>query len=542
MEDLERPYFVQYEVDDTLMYQLSAEYGALTARTRDRSRNFYSRVRVGSSELDNTNFVEGGGFSFAFGRGGEQAGLPLDDDYVAVRQAIWRAVDEDYKDAVETLTKKKAYLRDKNIADRPSDFSPAPPVQHTDRTAVVQFDEPTWQEHLRRISGHFKKCEPVQESDVRLFVAAGNMYLVNSEGTRLRTADSGALLVVSATVQADDGMRISDSRTYAGDSTADFPPVDKLLHDVDDLVAGLTRAAQAPMVEHYTGPVLFEDMAAGQVFQALLTEGVAGKPDPVGEQRRMFQATENLENKLGTRILPKTFQVWDDPSVHKLGDAVLLGYYPYDNEGVAATRVDIVKDGRLDNLCLSRAPTKKLSGSNGHGRRGPGSSATEAAAACLFVKDNGAIPNAELKNALIAEARDAGLEYGVCIRSIQSMSLASSQSDLLSRLMRRQRGMMMMQGGSMLGDPVLAYKVYVADGREEPFRGCEFGMTDVTALKRIKAAGDTPTIYNYIGVGFGGATPPTTIIAPAVVFDELELSRIEQEHDKPPILKAPLFR
>jgi len=65
-------------------------------------------------------------------------------------------------------------------------------------------------------------------------------------------------------------------------------------------------------------------------------------------------------------------------------------------------------------------------------------------------------------------------------------------------------------------------------------------MTDVTALKRIKAAGDTPTVYNYIGLG--GATPPTTIVAPPVIVDELELSKIEQEHDKPPILKAPLFR
>jgi hypothetical protein len=67
-------------------------------------------------------------------------------------------------------------------------------------------------------------------------------------------------------------------------------------------------------------------------------------------------------------------------------------------------------------------------------------------------------------------------------------------------------------------------------------------MTDVTALKRIKAAGDTPTVYNYIGLGLGGATPPTTIVAPPVVVDELELSKIEQENDKPPILKAPLFR
>jgi TldD protein len=541
MEDLERPYFIQYNVDDSLTYQLTAEYGAITGRSRDRSRDFHSRVRVGGMELDNTNFVDSGGFSFGGGGGGEQASLPLDDDYVALRQAIWRASDDDYKGAVETLTKKKAYLRDKNVVDRPNDFSPAPQVQHSDPTAVLHFDERRWQDNLRQISGHFKKCEPVQDSSVRLIASAGNAYVVNSEGTRLRTIDRGALLFISATVQAADGMRIADSLTYTGDTADDFPPVENVLADVDDLVAKLTQAAQANVIEHYSGPVLFDGVATGQVFQALLADGVAGRPDPVGEQRRMGQGTENLESKLGTRILPKTFAVWDDPSVHKEGDSVLLGYYPYDTEGVAAARVDLVKDGKLESLCLSRAPTKKLSGSNGHGRRAPGANAPEAAAACLFIKDTGAVPNAELKTALIDAANDAGLEYGVRIASTRAATVTSGQADPISMILRLQRNMMQ-GGGAGLGDPIMAWKVYVADGHEEPFRGCEFGLTDVTALKRIKSAGDTPLVYNYIGLGLGGATPPTSIIAPPVVIDELELSKIEQEYDKPPILKAPLFR
>ncbi len=484
--------------------------------------------------------MDSGGF-FGFGGAYGDASLPLDDDYVALRQAIWRAADDGYKHAVETLTKKRAYLRDKHIADRPNDFSPAPAVQHIDPTAVFRFDEALWEDNLRRISGRFKQCEPVQESGARLLVAAGNRYVVNSEGTRLRVADRGALLVISAAVQADDGMRIADSRTFAGDTADDFPPLEKLLAEVDNLVATLTQALQAPVIEHYTGPVLFEGVAAAQVFQSLLSEGVAGRPDPVGEQRRMSPSTEKLEARLGTRILPKTFQVWDDPTVHKHADAVLLGHYRYDDEGVAAARVDIVKDGRLENLCLSRAPTKKLSGSNGHGRRAPGGSAPQAAAACLFIDDANAVPNAELKDALIAAAKDAGLEYGVRVRSLHSLSLASQPSDMMSLVMRFQHGGFM-QSPSGLSDPVVAHKVYVADGREEPLRGCEFGPADVSHLRRIAAAGDTPFVYNYIGVGLGGATPPTTIVAPPVLFEELQLSKVEQEHDKRPILKAPLFR
>ncbi|NOT02104.1 MAG: hypothetical protein HOP29_15940, partial [Phycisphaerales bacterium] len=61
MEDLEKPYFIQFAVDDSISHHLSASYGAITANDRERSRNFYSEVRVGGYELDNTNFAGDGG-------------------------------------------------------------------------------------------------------------------------------------------------------------------------------------------------------------------------------------------------------------------------------------------------------------------------------------------------------------------------------------------------------------------------------------------------------------------------------------------------
>ncbi len=54
--------------------------------------------------------------------------------------------------------------------------------------------------------------------------------------------------------------------------------------------------------------------------------------------------------------------------------------------------------------------------------------------------------------------------------------------------------------------------------------------------------GIEPAIYDFIRIGFGGMTAPSTIISPAVLFEELELSKIDQEQDKPPILDSPLAR
>ncbi len=542
MEDLERPYFVQFDVEDSISYQIAAEYGALTGSQRDRARRLHCQVRVGALELDNTNFAEGGsGFFFGGGRygAGGPSLLPLDDDYLALRQAIWRAADGDYKDAVETLTKKRAYLKNKNIADRANDFSPTAVLEHLGPPAVLSFDRAPWEKNLQLLSAHFKKYAQIQDSSVRLLVGAGNSYVVNSEGTRVRVPDTKVLLTVTAEVQAQDGMRLSGSRNYAGASTTDFPPMEQMQKDVDELVAELTAAMAAPVLERYSGPVLFDDTSAAQLFQALLADGVAGRPDPVGERRRGPWEKESLENKLGTQILPKSFQVWDDPKVDRFDGKVLLGHYAYDDEGVPAERVDVVKEGKLEKMCLSRSPLKKLSGSTGHGRRPPGGGDLKASVGCLFVKDHNGVAPDKLKAALIEAAQAAGLEFGVRIKSLSPTGLDVGRPQAMMRMLMSSAG----RGeGAAISDPVVAYKVSVKDGHEEPFRGCEFGPIRVAELKRIAVAGDTPRVYNYIVFGMGGASPPASIIAPPVLFEELELSKTEQEHDKPPILKAPASR
>jgi len=538
MKDLETPYFIQYSVDDSIAYDLSASYGAITSFNRDRSRTFMSRVRVGSAELDNTNFSSGGGF-FGGGAGGSggRAALPIDDDYMAIRQAIWWATDNDYKESVETLTRKRAHMEDKNIEDRPPDFSEAEPVKHIEPTAELHFNDDAWREKIAKLSARFKNYNQVQDSSVRLLVGAGNAFVVNSEGTRVRTADTGLLLTVNAEVQAEDGMLLSGSFTHTGETQADIPGLDELAKEVDKLVADLTGLMKAPIIESYTGPVLFDGVASGQLFRQLVADGVAGSVTPVGTQRRSATGAGSLEKKIGHRILPKSFQVYDDPTVKKSDGDILFGHYRYDDEGVKARKVDIVVNGVLKNMDMSRVPTKKLSGTNGHGRRPPGSGRVKASIGCLFVQDDDAMSDAELKTALIDAAKEEGLEYGLRISSLRAPGIASSQSDIFAFFMRMQRGQ---QAG--LGDPVLAYRVYVDDGHEELVRGMEFDTVEVRSLKKILAAGDAPTVYNYIGIGLGGATPPSTIIAPAMLFEELELHKIEKEHDKLPILKAPALR
>lgn len=540
LEDLEKPYFIQFTVDDSINYQIRAAYGSLIVSNRDRSRRFYCDVRVGSTELDNTNFAGGGGFRFfGGGGGGGQGNLPIEDDPVAMRQQMWWVTDQAYKNAVETLTRKRAYMKDKTFDERPHDFSKASIVEHVEPGVEVKFDQAAWEKNVQRLSARFNHLPHIQDSSVQLLVGFGNNHLANSEGTRVRTAQRGTLLVVMAETQAENGMVLSDSRTYTGRTVEDLPALEKIEADIDEMSGLLKEAMTAGTLEdHYAGPVLFDGPAAAQMFRSLLADGIAGEPEVVGSDRRSFPGSENLEKKLEQRILPKSFKVYDDPTVATHDGKPLFGHYLYDDEGVAAERVEVVDEGVLRHMLMSRTPTKKFNASNGHGRRPPMGSDVQAEVGCLFIGSSEGVSDDDLKAALIEAAKEEGLEFGLRIKAIRSPGVGASRSDLARFFMQAGAG----GGGGTLGDPVYAYKVYVADGREEMVRGIQFGPVHDRALKRITAAGSSPYVYNYIGLGFGGATPPATIVAPPVLVGELELAEIEQEHDQRPLLPSPLGR
>ncbi|MCZ6538656.1 MAG: hypothetical protein O6922_02365, partial [Chloroflexi bacterium] len=66
LEDLERPYFIEYALLDSTSANVTASLGAVTGKSENRSRRLRTDVRVGSYELDNTNF-QGDRGRFGFG-------------------------------------------------------------------------------------------------------------------------------------------------------------------------------------------------------------------------------------------------------------------------------------------------------------------------------------------------------------------------------------------------------------------------------------------------------------------------------------------
>lgn len=499
LEDLPPSYFIQYKAQGRLSMGMYSAYGGLLGSDERRERTISSRARLGSYELDNTNFNR----SF-----GARAALPLDDDYGAIRHAVWQVTDRDYKRAVETLTRKMAYLKEKTVVDRPADFSAAQLATAVEPLARIAFDRREWERNVNRLSARFAHHGEIQDSYVSFFAGTVNEWIVNSEGARLRKGDTGIYIEIEADTQAPDGMRLVDSRSYIGEQVAHLPPIEKMLADIDEMCEKLVALTKAPVLEHYDGPVLFDPVAAGKVFEALFADRVCARPIPLGSGA---WGDESLEKKIGRRVLPRSFQVVDDPGPEWFEGTILAGAYTYDDEAVRATRVSLVENGILQTLLSGRAPTRKIKRTTGHGRS-VGYADPNAHIGCLYISDDKGMTPEALKHALLEAARDEGLDFGLRITSIEE------------------------GGGGVLGNPILTYKVYVDDGREELVRGLEFLPVETRTLKHILAAGIERKVYNITsGVS-------SSIVSPAVLFEELELTKTEEEFDKLPILQAPATR
>src|SRR5260370_30709422 len=102
-----RPYYVEYRLLDLQVREVVAEYGALLSSTQTRNRFMNVEARVGGYKLDSSNFVGEDAFRGFIGPTGS---VGIDSDYDSLRQDLWIATDQAFKEAVETYSRKQAYL------------------------------------------------------------------------------------------------------------------------------------------------------------------------------------------------------------------------------------------------------------------------------------------------------------------------------------------------------------------------------------------------------------------------------------------------
>jgi TldD protein len=511
------PYFISYSVKDLTQSYVAARYGALFDDSTNRDRRVFADVRVGSHELDNSVNEE---FDFNFSLKGTsyttRKEAPLDDDLTALRTALWLITDEKYKGGLFNLLKKKGeavYVVDD--PKKPPSFSREQTSAFIAPAVPYTFDRVRWAALVRKVSARFNESGKIFDTDVRVTADKEVRYFVNSEGSRILTEQTFYGVHIYAVTRADDGQLLDDSRDWYGFREAELPSDDLVMKHAEALIQELLALRAAPPIDPYTGPAILEAEAAGVLFHEAVGHRLEGD--------RMDNDAEGktYKGQIGRAVLPPFITIVDDPTLSTLGGKSLNGYYRYDDEGIPAQRVPLVEAGVLKNFLVSRHPVDGFLHSNGHGRaqlnRRP-----VARMANLIATSTKQVSDAELKQMLIAEAKRQGKPYGLIIRDIQGGNTNTSSFGYQA----------------FKGIPRLVYRVDARDGKETLVRGVEVVGTPLSAVSKIVATGKTQGVFN----GFCGAESgnvPVSTVAPATLLREIELQRVIEGRDRPPLLPSP---
>ncbi len=523
MEKLGKPYFVAYTAMDSKRLSISSSFGGIKDPHLSRSRHLKVELRVGDRKFDNTHYA---GKDY-WGYRPHSGGLVTDADYDAIRYGIWQITDRAYKEALERLSQKKAYKQSKMIKEEIPDLSKEPVGVSEEPVAEVPFERELWEKRLRKLSAVFKKYPAIQRSYVNLYWTQRRHYFVDSEGRRVLKPKHDFELVIGASTQAEDGMRLSDRRDFIRRRLEDMPPFSLLEAEVTKFAEDLSNLTTAPLLEEdYIVPMLLLGKAAGEFFNQLLAHNIAF-PREIWVQeehaRKEFH-TGGLTGRLGLRVVSRFLSAEDDPGLKSFEGIPLLGHYRIDDEGVPAQRVALIEKGILKDLLMSRAPTKKRANSTGHGRGAQWEFPT-AHISNLVISSEKTMPLSELKDELRKQAREFGLDFGVVIRRLRPEN-AQEKNELLAA-------------------PVMVFKVDVKTGKETLMRNAKFSGVTLRALRDIVATSAKRHVYNYYQLGpykaSGRGQVQASIVHPSVLVAEMELKKSDKKPDKLPYLKHPHF-
>ena len=520
LQQLEKPYFVSYTIDTGHEWSATAVMGGLLGVTSEPFRYPAMQLRVGDYKFDQTNYAGGGrGASYSL------SGFPLDNDPAVIRQYLWLETDSAYKASLDAIARKRAILKSVTVSDELPDFAPAKPNTLLKDRPPIRFDDKTWTDRTKRISAIFD-AYPNLRTSVADYTAFDAVHrYVNSEGTVIKLPESEGQFQIRASAQAPDGMIVRDSALFYTNDVAKMFSEDELTKAAKSVGDEVTKMAAAPMGENYSGPVLFEGVAAPQLLAEILGRNLhisrkltgAGGSNPT-----------ELEGRRGVRIMPEMFDVTDDPTLP------LFGHTEVDDEGVSGGPIALVEKGVLKDFLRTRTPVRGYDESNGRALLGGTPTPTN-----LIVTAHETRSVADLRAKMIDLCKQRGLSYAIVVKKLDFPSTATS--DEMRKLMSGG------SGGRPISMPLYVYKLYT-DGHEEMIRGVKLRGVNARSLKDILAAGDDRNRLDYLEngaafaqVGAGGYTAEVTVVAPSILVDDLELTKMEDELPKLPIAPSPMM-
>lgn len=509
------PYFLSHEITETHSVSVQGAFGTISAIHEGRVRQLNIDLRVGDPSFDSTHPIRGGLPFFDFADQFSMVQVPLENNANAIRRVLWYETDQKYKKALEHYTLAKANAEVKVAPeDASGDFSKEPAEKYTEAPVGIQLERSVWEQKIRNYTAPFARSSDIYEGEASLSAEGVTRWYTNSDGSELQTSSVYYRLLLYAYTKAEDGMELPRYESFVAFKPEDLPDDATILKAVDKMIADLQALKKTPIVEPYTGPAILSGRASGVFFHEVFGHRIEG------HRQKNENEAQTFKKKIGEKILPPSFSVYFDPTLQRLGSTELAGYYLYDDEGVKARRVDVVKNGVFENFLMSRSPIAGFDHSNGHGRGQPGLRAI-ARQSNLVVATSKPVSHDELKKMLIEQIKQQNKPFGLMFDDIEG------GFTITQRFIPNAFNVI----------PVMVYRVY-PDGREELVRGVDLIGTPLTVFSKILAADDNVQTFNGV-CGAESGWVPVSASSPDILISQIEVQKKEKSQERAPILPAP---
>jgi len=505
------PYFLSYSVQDQSAAFAIGSEGSLLTSSLGRRRAADVIIRMGTPALDNTH-AENRSSAIISGT------LPLEDDPNAIARVLWRLTSDEYRKASRAYSNVKTSTQvHAQEEDTSPDFTQESPQNHSDYGADGTLPRQEVEKLARQYSSYFRKYPEIYASFVMATVERARNRYVSSEGTHVVTPNAMVRVMIEAETRADDGMELVRVETFQTETIEQLPPQAEIIARVEKMAADLKALRAAPVAEPFDGPALLSGRATAVFFHEVLGHRLEG------HRQRGEKEGQTFTKKVNQTVLPDFLSVSDDPTLRALDGVPLSGWYEFDNEGMPATRVDVIQNGILKNFLMSRLPIKNFDKSNGHGRSQLGLMPT-GRQGNLIVSSTKTIKDSGLRQRLKEEIKKQGKPYGLYFEDIQGGFTLTQRS--------------MPQAFQVL--PVLVWRVYPDDRPDELVRGVDIVGTPLVAMEHILLTGEKTAVFNGI-CGAESGSVPVSAVAPAMLFSDIEVQKRAHSLNRPPILPPPGF-
>ena len=511
------PYYLDYRVDDVSSVTLQTSFGSLTGKSSNKGRALTTTLRIGDYAFDNTHVFRGD-FSMPEQSAVFSAQLPIENEEDAIKQSLWLATDQVYKNALSSYTtliqRRKEVTEENPIPDfskeLPSNyFEPPYPEEE------MQFNAEEWIDRLKEYTRLFKMDSTIFHSEALLAFIVNRKYFVSTEGTRIVQNFKYAQLQIQLSIQHKGGSILPLNKSYTAFLPSDLPDHNIILSDLEELYEKLQILKNAPMAEAYAGPAILSPGAAGVFFHEIFGHRIEG------HRLESFTDGQTFKEKVGSKVLPKEFNVYSDPTLMNFDGQDLIGYYPYDDQGIPARKVNVVEKGILKHFLMSRQPTGEFSNSSGHGRAQAGF-APVSRQSNLIIETTKPVSWPDMRKQLIKECKKQNKEYGYYFKEvIGGLTITDRYNPNVFDI-----------------TPIEVYRIYV-DGRpDELVSGVDLIGTPLTMFSNIIAGSDNREVFT----GFCGAESghvPVTTISPALFVRKIETQKAPEFDSKLPLLPSP---